>query len=64
MSNCKVALSDLLTNEKYRKMDIKDLTFVIDYEISFADYLKLRGDFAAGKAENLFHWFKFMDMVD
>jgi hypothetical protein len=50
-------LAELLTNEKYKKMDVKQLTYVIDYVLEFVDYEMLNGNYAEGKAVNLHSYF-------
>jgi len=50
-------LAELLTDEKYEKMNVKQLTHVIDYILNYEDYELLTGNFAEGKAVNLHNYF-------
>jgi len=50
-------LVELMTDEKYKEMDVDQLTYVIDYQLEFEDYEILVGEFADGKAKNLYKYF-------
>jgi len=50
-------LTELITDEKYKKMDVKELTYVIDYLLDYNEYTILNGRSAEGKAVNLYSYF-------
>jgi hypothetical protein len=47
------SLNDLLNEKKFRKMTIRRLTFIIDYNLAYEDYTSLVGKYADGKAKVL-----------
>jgi hypothetical protein len=53
----KITLVNLLTDSKYKKMNITELTHVIDYELQYSDYCILAGKWSEGKAEMIKRYF-------
>jgi hypothetical protein len=49
----KITLSQLRKDEKYRKMSLKKLEHIINWNISHGDYNTLEGEYAIDKAHNL-----------
>jgi hypothetical protein len=53
-----VTIVDLLSDEKYRKMNVDELEYEIDYNLTFNDYTLMAGEWAKGKAEILHAYFR------
>lgn len=50
-----ITLEQLLHDSKYRAMSIKDLSEVIDSQLKFDDYKKLKGEWSEDKAKLLYN---------
>jgi hypothetical protein len=48
-----ITANELETNPKYRILSLKDLTYLLDNKMSFAEYRKIKGFLAECKAKNL-----------
>ena len=52
-----VTLIDILTKEKYKKMTVEELDYVINMKCTYPCYQNLIGDGSTEKAENLYKKF-------
>jgi hypothetical protein len=53
-----LTVKELLTNPKYKSKNKEQLSDVINNDLDFEEYLKIKGDLANDKAETILERFK------
>ena len=53
-----LTLVDLLTEARFRKMNLHELEYTIDYELRYCDYCLINGTWSAGKAVTINKFFQ------